>query len=76
MLAITGGTGSYRQAHGQMLLHASGNPVGSEYDFITQLGAETRQRVQAGGGSVRSFLFFVWSLWRTSQERQATQVNK
>lgn len=36
-LAITGGTGSYREAHGQMKLHARGNPVGSEYDFIYYL---------------------------------------
>jgi allene oxide cyclase len=31
-LAITGGTGAYIQAHGEMLLHAR-NPQGSEYDF-------------------------------------------
>ena len=37
MLAITGGTGNYREAHGQMLLHARGNPVGSEYNFIFYL---------------------------------------
>ena len=37
-LAITGGTGAYSEAHGQMLLHATGNPVGSEYDFIYHLG--------------------------------------
>jgi hypothetical protein len=36
-LAITGGTDIYREAHGQMLLHARGNPVGSEYDFIFYL---------------------------------------
>lgn len=36
-LAITGGTGVYREAHGQMLLHARGNPVGSEYDFVYYL---------------------------------------
>ena len=36
-LAITGGTGSYREAQGQMKLHARGNPVGSEYDFIYYL---------------------------------------
>jgi len=37
MLAITGGTGIYKNAHGQMKLHARGNPVGSEYDFIFSL---------------------------------------
>ena len=37
MLAITGGTGLYRNAHGEMRLHARGNPVGSEYDFIFSL---------------------------------------
>lgn len=37
LLAITGGTGVYRNAHGQMRLHARGNPVGSEYDFIYSL---------------------------------------
>ena len=37
-LAITGGTGIYLGARGQMLLHARGNPVGSEYDFIYHLG--------------------------------------
>lgn len=36
-LAITGGTGSYAGAKGSMLLHATGNPVGSEYDFIFTL---------------------------------------
>jgi allene oxide cyclase len=36
-LAITGGTGNYREAHGQMRLHARGNPVGSEYDFVFYL---------------------------------------
>jgi allene oxide cyclase len=36
-LAITGGTGRYAGAHGQMLLHARGNPVGSEFDFIFTL---------------------------------------
>ena len=36
-LAITGGTGAFVEAHGQMLLHATGNPVGSEYDFIYTL---------------------------------------
>ena len=36
-LAITGGTGDFVEAHGQMLLHATGNPVGSEYDFIYTL---------------------------------------
>jgi allene oxide cyclase len=34
VLTITGGTGIYVEAHGSMLLHARGNPVGSEYDFI------------------------------------------
>jgi hypothetical protein len=37
-LAITGGTGAYMEARGQMLLHATGNPPGSEYDFIYTLG--------------------------------------
>jgi allene oxide cyclase len=36
-LTITGGTGRYTGAHGSMLLHARGNPVGSEYDFIFRL---------------------------------------
>ena len=36
-LAITGGTGKYTGAQGTMLLHATGNPVGSEYDFIFTL---------------------------------------
>lgn len=33
VLAITGGTGIYRTARGQMTLHAR-NKAGSEYDFI------------------------------------------
>ena len=37
LLAITGGTGSYQQIRGQMRLHARGNPVGSQYDFIYML---------------------------------------
>lgn len=37
MLAITGGTGAYQAAQGQMLLHARGNPLGSEYDFVYML---------------------------------------
>jgi hypothetical protein len=36
-LAITGGTGRYAGADGSMLLHATGNPVGSEFDFIFKL---------------------------------------
>jgi allene oxide cyclase len=36
-LTITGGTGRYTGATGHMLLHARGNPVGSEYDFIFHL---------------------------------------
>jgi hypothetical protein len=36
MLAITGGTGAYRDAHGQMRLHAR-NAKGTEYDFIYDL---------------------------------------
>lgn len=36
-LAITGGTGAYTGAKGSMLLHATGNPVGSEYDFVFTL---------------------------------------
>ena len=37
VLAITGGTGIYSDVRGQMKLHARGNPVGSEYDFIFYL---------------------------------------
>jgi Allene oxide cyclase len=37
MLAITGGTGAFQEAQGQMLLHATGKPVGSEYDFVYML---------------------------------------
>ncbi len=37
LLAITGGTGSYQTVRGQMRLHARGNPVGSQYDFIYML---------------------------------------
>ncbi|HZS78010.1 MAG TPA: allene oxide cyclase family protein [Ktedonobacteraceae bacterium] len=36
-LTVTGGTGVYLGAEGSMLLHARGNPVGSEYDFIYTL---------------------------------------
>jgi len=36
-LAITGGTGSYTGAEGSVLLHATGHPVGSEFDFIFTL---------------------------------------
>src|SRR5215467_1472552 len=36
-LAITGGTGNYIGAEGSMLLHATGHPVGSEFDFIFTL---------------------------------------
>ena len=36
-LAVTGGTGIYTGATGSMLLHARGNPVGSEYDFVFSL---------------------------------------
>jgi hypothetical protein len=36
-LAITGGTGKYAGAEGSMLLHATGHPAGSEFDFIFQL---------------------------------------
>lgn len=36
-LAITGGTGKYNGASGWMLLHARGNPLGSEYDFVFHL---------------------------------------
>ena len=36
MFAITGGTGAYQEARGQMRVHATGNPVGSEHDlFLT-----------------------------------------
>src|SRR5579859_7179285 len=37
ILTITGGTGRYIGADGWMLLHARGNPVGSEYDFVYHL---------------------------------------
>jgi allene oxide cyclase len=37
MLTITGGTGKYTGAEGHMLLHARGNPVGSEFDFVFHL---------------------------------------
>ncbi len=37
ILTITGGTGVYLGAQGSMRLHARGNPVGSEYDFIYML---------------------------------------
>jgi hypothetical protein len=33
VLAITGGTGSYAKAKGEMALHAR-NPEGTEYDFV------------------------------------------
>ena len=33
LLAITGGTGTYRNARGQMTLHAR-NKAGTEYDFV------------------------------------------
>ena len=36
-LTITGGTGKYTGATGHMLLHARGNPLGSEYDFVFHL---------------------------------------
>jgi allene oxide cyclase len=36
-LAVTGGTGRYTGAEGSMLLHATGHPLGSEYDFIFTL---------------------------------------
>ena len=36
-LTITGGTGKYVGAQGSMLLHATGSPVGSEYDFVFTL---------------------------------------
>ena len=36
-LSITGGTGAYLGAQGSMKLHARGNPVGSEFDFIYML---------------------------------------
>ena len=36
-LTITGGTGVYAGAKGSMLLHATGHPAGSEYDFIFTL---------------------------------------
>jgi len=36
MLAITGGTGAYKEARGQMKLHAR-NAQGSEYDFTYEI---------------------------------------
>lgn len=36
VLAITGGTGAYHDAHGQMSLHAR-NPEGTEYDFVYEI---------------------------------------
>ena len=36
-LAITGGTGRFAGAKGSMLLHATGHPAGSEFDFIFTL---------------------------------------
>jgi len=36
-LSIIGGTGIYSDVRGQMKLHARGNPVGSEYDFVYSL---------------------------------------
>jgi len=41
-LTITGGTGNYTGAEGAMLLHARGNPVGSEYDFIFTFSKDPR----------------------------------
>ncbi|HEV2661819.1 MAG TPA: allene oxide cyclase family protein [Ktedonobacteraceae bacterium] len=38
MLAVIGGTGRYSKVHGEMKLHARGNPVGSEYDYVLFLG--------------------------------------
>jgi allene oxide cyclase len=37
MFAITGGTGAYQEARGQMRLHATGHPVGSEYDYFIMI---------------------------------------
>jgi allene oxide cyclase-like protein len=36
-LAITGGTGRFAGAEGSMLLHATGHPDGSQFDFIFTL---------------------------------------
>lgn len=36
VLAITGGTGNYRDARGQMILHAR-NAEGTEYDYIYEI---------------------------------------
>jgi allene oxide cyclase len=36
VMAITGGTGRYQNAHGQLLLHAR-DDKGSEYDFVFQI---------------------------------------
>ena len=37
MFAITGGTGAYQEARGQMRVHATGNPVGSEHDLFLMI---------------------------------------
>ena len=37
MFAITGGTGAYQEARGQMRVHTIGNPVGSEHDLFLTL---------------------------------------
>jgi allene oxide cyclase len=37
VLTVTGGTGLYSGARGEMNLHARGKPVGSEYDFVFYL---------------------------------------
>ncbi|HSB86544.1 MAG TPA: hypothetical protein VLD86_09550 [Ilumatobacteraceae bacterium] len=36
-LTVTGGTGKYAGAGGSMLLHATGDPVGTEFDFVFTL---------------------------------------
>ncbi len=41
-LAITGGTGTYAGAAGSMLLHATGDPVGTEFDFIFTITNDDR----------------------------------
>lgn len=37
VLTVTGGTGLYSGARGEMKLHARGKPVGSEYDYVFYL---------------------------------------
>ena len=41
-LAITGGTGKYAGVAGSMLLHATGDPVGTEFDFTFTITNDDR----------------------------------